>query len=551
MNTTKRILFFTLISAAALTGCKKFVDVNGTNPNTATETRTDFVMSGALGTTYRNQVSTNVLIVPGTWTGVYAHSTSFTGGGNEKTYEFTTADFNAYSPLFDNLVDYQYVINNADKDGYSFWKDPANVMQCYVYQQLVDLYGDVPYTEAFQGINNITPHFTNQKVIYEDLVVRLDSAMDRMNRTLWPTSSDFTVQDIMFALNKTRWIQFANTLKLRILMRQSFMGPTRDAYIQAKATTRLANGFIDQNVLVQPGYVSISGKLNPFYANFGYNEINNVQSNYQYRKMNKVIIDFMKNVSNTAGGSADTFRLQSLAYPAGSTFATSTSALTSITGTGATVGSYIGVPLGAGSGYSTAGASPIGPFQVQVPLGTRAGMMMLLAELKFLQAEYTQRYGVTFGGKTAQTLFEEGVRDHFRTIAAPSTAGNTANAIYDAAAARYVARLGLTSIYGTPTSFVNYTLSTNKIQTILIQKWIAQTHINGLDQWSDYRKSNTTTAAVPSSTANVPFNVRTVASTTNPEPVRYLYPQLVYDVNTQNAPQNIDRFLSKIFWDVN
>lgn len=536
MNRIKIAVVSLGVILVAGSGCKKFVDANQ-DLNNNTSTRSDYVMTGALATTYRNQVSTNVTIVPGTWTGVYAHSTSFTGGGNEKTYEYTASDFNAFTGLYDNLNDYQYVINNADKEGFGFWKDPANVMQCYVYQELVDMYGDVPYTQALQGINNFTPAYTKAQTIYEDLVDRLDSAMDRMTRTTWPTSADFTVQDVYFSLNKTRWIQFANTLKLRILMRQSFMGGTRDAYIQSKLATRLSNGFIDQNVLVTPGYLTITGKLNPFYENFGYNTINNPTTNYQYRKMNAVIINWLKN----SGGSADTFRLQSLAYPIGTSFNTAVTAATSITGGTATVANYTGIPLGVGSGFATASSSPIGPFQIQVPLGTRAGMMMLLAEAKFLQAEYTQRYGVTFGGQSAQTLFQDGILAHFRTIANPSTAGNAANA-GDAFAVRYYSRTGTNSKW---VNWAQAVTAGTQIQAILIQKWVSLTHINGLEQWSEYRK--TSGSAQP----GVPASVRTTALTSNPEPARYVYPQIEYDVNGNNVPQNIDRFTSKLFWDVN
>ena len=530
MNKIFKLFTYSLLTVIFFSSCKKFVDVNN-DPNNNQSTSATFVMTGALGTTYRNQVSTNVHIVPATWTGIYAHSTSFTGGGNDKTYEFTSADYNAFLPLFDNLTDYNYVIKNADKDGAGYLKDPANVMQCYVYQELVDLYGDVPYEFAFQGVNNITPKYTNQKVIYEDLVVRLDSAMDRMQRATWPTSADLTVQDIYFGLNKTRWIQFANTLKLRILMRQSFI-PGRDAYIQSHLITRLSNGFLNQNVLVQPGYQNISGKLNPFYANFGYNEINNVAQNYQYRKMNAVIINWLKN----SNGIPDTFRLQNLAYPAGSTFATAAAAAISITSGTASVDNYVGVPLGAGSGYSTAGASPIGPFQINIGFGTRPGMMMLLAESKFLQAEYTERYGVTFSGQTSQSLYEQGIRDHFRTVSAPSTPGNSAIAIADYFSNEY---------YNSPYDNVSYTASTDKIKAILLQKWISLTHINGLEQWSEYRKASGTTSV------GVPSSVKTVAQTSNSEPVRFLYPQGEFDNNSNNVPKNINRFTSKIFWDVN
>jgi hypothetical protein len=70
-------------------------------------------------------------------------------------------------------------------------------------------------------------------------------------------------------------------------------------------------------------------------------------------------------------------------------------------------------------------------------------------------------------------------------------------------------------------------------------------HISGLEAWSEYRKSSGSTSV------GVPILVRTLASTTNPEPVRFLYPQAELDVNTNNVPKNISRFTSKIFWDVN
>lgn len=532
----KKFFIISMIGGAflGLTGCKKFIDVN-TNPNTATTTKAQYVMSGALGTTYRNQVSGTLNITGGSWTGYYALSNSYTGGGNIKTYEFTTADFNAFDGLYDNIYDYEYVIKNADADGVGFFKDPANIMQCYVYQELVDVYGDIPYTEALKGTENLTPAYTPQQQVYENLVVRLDSAMERIARTTWPTDALFTAQDIYFAGNKDKWIRFANTLKLRILMRQSFM-PGRATYIADNINKTLAKGYILENVLVQPGYQNIAGKLNPFYANNGYNELNNVAGGHQQNKVGAALINWLKTSNTTnalpqASGSpaatanADTFRLQALAWPAGTTPSASSN----------TLSSYIGIPLGAGSGFATASSSPIGPIQVLIGNGTRAGMLMLLAEGLLLQAEAAQRYGITFAGGGAAQLYESGVLAHFRTCAAPSTAGATANA-GDAFAIRYLAR---------PIDNVSFAASTDKIRAILIQKWVTLAHINGLEAWSEYRKSS------GSSSEGVPIKVRTVASTTNPEPVRFLYPQSEQDVNGNNVPANISRFTSKIFWDVN
>jgi hypothetical protein len=526
-------LSFVATALVGFTGCKKFVDVND-NPNTAINTTASYVFSGALGTTYRNQVSGNVHITPGTWTGYYGHSTSFTGGGAEKTYEYTTADFNAFDGLFDNLSDYQYVRNHADENGVAFLKEPANVMQCYVYQELVDMYGDVPYGDAFKGLDNILPTYAKQKDIYEDLVKRLDAAMSAMNSTVWPTDATVLAADIYFQGNKTNWIRFANTLKLRILMRQSFM-PGRDGYITSNINATLSNGFITANVLCSPGYQVIAGKLNPFYNNWGYNELNNIVQNHQYRKMGAAILNFLKRSETTnaippsaapaATANADTFRLQSLAWPNG----------TSPSAPAANLDNYFGIPMGVGSGYATAGSSPIGPIQVQVGVGTRPGMVMLLAEALFLQAEAAHRYSIAFAAGDPKQCYEAGVISHFRTCAAPGTAGNAANA-GDAFAQRYIAR---------PIENIGWTTSTDKIRAILIQKWVSLCNINGLEAWSEYRKSS------GSASEGVPNKVRTRAVTSNPEPARYLYPQREYDANGANVPQNIDRFTSKIFWDVN
>ena len=319
-------------------------------------------------------------------------------------------------------------------------------------------------------------------------------------------------------------------------MRQSFM-PGRDGYITTNINATLANGFITANVLCSPGYQVIAGKLNPFYANYGYNELNNVVQNHQYRKMGGAILNWLKRSETTNAiapaaapaptANADTFRLQSLAWPRGTT----PSAVS------ADLSLYTGIPLGQGSGYATGSSSPIGPFQVQVGFGTRPGMFMLLAEALFLQAEAAQRYGISFGtgAATAQQCYEAGILSHFRTCAAPSTAGNVSNA-GDAFALRYIAR---------PIDNIGWASSTDKIRAILIQKWVSLCNINGLEAWSEYRKSS------GSASEGVPIKVRTRATTTNPEPARYLYPQREYDSNGANTPKNIDRFTSKIFWDVN
>jgi hypothetical protein len=537
--------FFWIIAslpvAASFSGCKKFLDVN-TDPNNLTASKAQYLITGALNNTARNQVTSSIHVVVGGWSGLYGHSTSYTGGGNEKTYVVTNNDFDWWSGVYDNIYDFQKVIERADADGVGFWKDPAMVMECYNYARLVDTYGDIPFTDAVHDVANLSPKYTNAKDVYDSLIVRLDQAMANMQNATWPAMGTLEAkQDIYFGLNKTDWIHFANTLKLRLLLHQDFMGD-RDAYIVSNIQSTAALGYLDKNVLCQPGYAVSSGKLNPYYSTYGYNESNTVQGNHQYRKMNKVIIQWLKSTN-------DDYRLQGLAWPDG---AQVTAPLPTWPSTASSY-SYDGVPFGAGSGAATGNSSAMGPFYIQKGVtGSATGPLVVftLAESKLLQAEAVQKYPALSALGDPKTLYEAGVQAHFRlvrnmcyTAGVTNIANNAANAEADAAFAAYIAQ---------PIENVNWDASTDKLRAILVQKWVAFTHINGLEAWTDYRKSSVT-KVTGHTYYSIPLDPRsqTAASSTD-EPLRMLYPQIEFITNGNNVPKGIDQVQSSpIFWDAN
>ena len=514
----KLFVLFAAAGSLVLGGCKKFLDVNE-NPNTATTTDARYVFTNALARTASNQVG-GVHTMGGSWVGFYGHSTSFSGGGQEKTYVFTNNDFNYWDGMYDNLYDYQYVIENGAKDGVPYLVGPAKVMKAYVFQKLVDLYGNVPYSEAFQASTNLAPKYDNAQTIYEDLIVKLTEAVTDIKGATFPSAEP---ADITFNASKTNWVKFANTVKMRILMRQSNMAG-RDAYITGKINEIVTegSGLITSNVYVQPGYQKSSGssgsKLNPFYANYGYDQNDAQSSNYAYRKVGAVLINFLKNT-------ADGFRLPRLAAPKSG-------------GDPALAGSYVGIPLGGdGSTYLEANTSSIGSMQIVKGDATRASILMSAAEAYFLAAEAAQRYGITAFG-TAQANYENGVRQAFRLAAATHTGTATAtNAQADAAANTYLA---------SAQQLVDWSVSTDKLRTIWVQKWVALAHVDGLEAWSEYRRTNSTT-----SSGSVPTSPKSVAvSSSQAEPVRLFYPLREQNVNSGNYT-SVNVFTNRIFWDVN
>src|SRR6185312_6388965 len=87
-------------------------------------------------------------------------------------------------------------------------------------------YNDVPYTEALKGVGKLTPAYDKAEDIYKDLAAQLDTAIATIRTTMTEESSNPTsnvkllsTSDPLFNGKMNRWLQLANTLKLKLLIR--------------------------------------------------------------------------------------------------------------------------------------------------------------------------------------------------------------------------------------------------------------------------------------------------------------------------------------------
>jgi len=510
----KKLVLYVLVASVALSSCQKFIDVN-TNPNTATVTKANFIFANALNSSARVMVG-GLHITPGSWTGYYAHSTSFTGGGEEKTYVFTNNSFNFFDGLMDNLNDYQYVIDHAAADGFPHLVGPSMIMQAMMWQKLVDIYGNVPYSEALQGTKFITPKYDDAATIYQSLVGKLTAAVTLINGTTFPANEP---ADIIFNANATRWKQFANTLKLRLIVRRSNVAGYNAA---ADIATISGDGFIDAIVLSNPGYTKTVGKLNQYYQNYGFNE--NDAPTGDFRKMQQPIIEWLK-------ASSDIFRLSRIASakgdPENNTFSQNPA-------------DYYAAPLGGVNTpncYLSACVSAMGRMQIKKGDATRPMIIMTDAESYLLQAEARQR-GWLAG--SAQAAYEEGVRRDFNVVANTYASFATATVAQANAAANAYLTSGIAN--------ADWNASPDKLKAIWVQKWIALCNIDGSEAWAEYRRA--TSPSNPNGTLPPGYTAHSVA-VGGPEPVRLYYPLREESVNGANVPQGINIFTSRIFWDVN
>ncbi|MFT6036211.1 MAG: hypothetical protein ACI9XJ_001789 [Marivirga sp.] len=97
----------------------------------------------------------------------------------------------------------------------------GDIMNCYLYSQLTDMWNDVPYSEAIrleEGFDK--PKYDTQEDIYTNPENGILAVLKRSANTLENTNQ-IVRGDVMFNNNLNKWVRFANSLRLRYLLRIS------------------------------------------------------------------------------------------------------------------------------------------------------------------------------------------------------------------------------------------------------------------------------------------------------------------------------------------
>lgn len=85
------------------------------------------------------------------------------------------------------------------------------LLNVYAFQNLVDIFGDVPYTEALD-IEKLSPKYDDAATIYADLITRIDGSLADLD----DTEGSFGSADLVYGGDVALWKKFANSLKLKI-----------------------------------------------------------------------------------------------------------------------------------------------------------------------------------------------------------------------------------------------------------------------------------------------------------------------------------------------
>ncbi len=492
LNYLKIAILFSGI--VAVSSCKKFLDINK-DPDRLPDSNSPIAQ-------LLTSAQVNVGFTGGSDLFRYTAQImqQMSGGASQpnQTYEYgryniTGSDVNnLWSSIYaTSLSDLELIIKNGGASPH--YVGVAKILKAFTYQQVVDTWGDVPYTAAQQLSLNTQPAYEDDAAIYPKLITLLTEAVTDMNAAtsaLSPGTNSVMYTSGTWATARTFWIKLANTLRLRLLIHYSKKDP---AFCVAQITT-LVN---------TPGISFMASTADNFQMAF-YDIANarNPISGFEVSRPNYLFADQrMLSLMTPKSDPRRPFYFTDFPVGSGTYVAVSVTALPAVPNNNySRIHTYLrGVVTAPAVGINSA-----------VYSGAAPQRMLTFAEYNFIRAE-----AALMGAPgVAQTFFTDGI-----------TASMTDAGVSGANITAYLAANG--TLVGT---------NAQKLQQIIEEKYIALFGVSG-ESWTDWRRTGYPTLAVPTN------------AITGAVPRTLFYPQSEIDLNPSNPGQKNASLQDKVFWD--
>lgn len=255
MNKYKLIAILT--GLVMMSSCTDFGDTN-VDPDVSLNAKPEQVMTSAQGYlawVVDGQYNNRAFL----WGQYWTWGPGVSLGDNERYVMTPTVTDNVWNRSYSNaLADLKYVSEN----GNSVQKGAAKVMTALLFQMLVDHFGNIPFSEALKGEIKDgaiqAPAYDKAEDVYASLAPMLQEAVTDLNGS--GTMGD---EDLIYGGDVSKWIKFANSLQLRILMRQSSVS---DQSAKVKALVSSADFIESGDDIAQMAFTGSSGSENPMFA---------------------------------------------------------------------------------------------------------------------------------------------------------------------------------------------------------------------------------------------------------------------------------------------
>ncbi|WFB70018.1 SusD/RagB family nutrient-binding outer membrane lipoprotein [Chryseobacterium sp. WX] len=282
----KKIIYIPIIIAGSfLNSCQHELDTFNENPNSPTQvTSPKTLFTGAAVGTINNST--------GNLTRQISLLTQQTNGNLFQSLDYT----NYFLTELDNETDWSNIYKTGVNlhqiitqfgDKYPYYSGMAKILLALNMGYATDTWGDVPFSEAFQGVNNFSPKYDSQQNVISQIQSYLDSAIIDLSK---PENANLGLpagDDIFYAGNIDKWKKLAYAIKARYALRLTQReGSTVAAQ---KALNYLQNSFTSSSDNLVARFDG-GNNQNLWFA------FNNQRSGYM--SMGKYFIDLLKNSSD-------------------------------------------------------------------------------------------------------------------------------------------------------------------------------------------------------------------------------------------------------------
>lgn len=429
-------------------------------------------------------------------------------------FDWPPADATAYygwSVFYNELRNVNEIVEASTANGQNNYLGIALVLKSWMFGVLTDIYGDIPYSEATKGKadENYFPQYDRQEDIYKGILADLEKA-----NTLIGSSNEFVRGDILYNGDLTKWKKFANSLRIRAIMRIS------DRVDPAAALASIVNDASNNPIFTNNSDQAALQYLNSFPNEFP----------LYYERSGSFIESRLSVTLEKQLKALNDSRIMVFAQPTAASLEEGSPA-------------YFGVPNGITdseeaaynggrnnqsiNGLLWAGkeSSPLAS-----PIASQT-LLMTYAELQFTLAEAVERGFIT---GNAASFYQDGIKASFEYWQSRIPEEFTIPKKSDIVAGEdYFAQ-----------DAVAYNGSREeKLNKIGIQKWIAY-YSNGFEAWFDWRR-----------TGIAPIKAGPANANNGKVPVRYLYPFSEQALNKKSYDQAIeqqgpDNINTRVWWDV-
>jgi hypothetical protein len=390
---------------------------------------------------------------------------------------------------------YRYAIKNcdeiiklSDEADDAIYAGIGRVLRVYTYMNMVDLWGDIPYSEAnVAGIE--TPKADDSKDIYNDLLVVINKAIANFKDGEAENPFAIGANDLFYQGDEAKWLKAANTLKLKLLVQSrkakaditnwqnelnallaenNFIGNGEDLQFPHSATKTPSDerkfGFVDE---YEGGQKSVW--INPWFYEVLNGKTYNFKQNPLVGIVDPRIPYYYYNQATAAGDATNVTDYRDGAFI--SIFMGSNSGQTSNSQENSMtcIGIYpVGGKFDTGTGGVIAGSGN----------GIAPDRMLQAYSVPFMKAELVLTEGIA---GDAKQLLEDGIKASIYHVNAVAKASDpTVPAIGDAAINSLL--LGVLSAYDAAAT------NAKKLEIVMTEKWIAN-FFNSVEAYSDIRRT--------------------------------------------------------------